>query len=496
MKEFDEFEKSLKDTFNDYSAEKPSSKLWIRINTSLVALYATKSSAIIGSVIAIVSIIALTLFVNSNEIIDNNLVNIRETELIVNTESNNTTNAQKKQAENDNKTKTNIVAITKQINNNIESEKQNNLKKSNTTAFNNTIVRNEEKEISTSVNANLIKTTVIVDEVLRENNTSSVNNSTSELVSLNIDNRINFREKKPVYNKEAELISVPLLKHDYSNNTKVNVEMEPIRPIGSKRSVIHYNYDFFLGGQYNYSQIKLDPTNSYDKDFNKNSTALDYNFGTNINVYKDNWFVRLGLNYNKYTEHYFYNTSSISVDSTVYNYTFISRSYTQIITGWNTNVGGGIDSIPIYEQSVVETTNQNSVAEYDTARVINNYEYKNEYSVINIPLLVGREFDMESFVFDFAAGVSWSHIVKCNAYVLEPENGEMIPMNENNSLIKKDIFNAVLSLGAGYKLSRSNIIFVRPELYYNLNSIIDKKYIENHKMYQMRFSLGLRYTIR
>ena len=45
-------------------------------------------------------------------------------------------------------------------------------------------------------------------------------------------------------------------------------------------------------------------------------------------------------------------------------------------------------------------------------------------------------------------------------------------------------------------MNRANIVFVRPELYYNFNSIFDKTYFDKHKMYQMRISLGVRFIIR
>lgn len=509
MKEFNDFEKSMKNAFDDYAKVKPSKMLWLRISGSLLTIFVLGNSYFKGFAITAAGIIGLALVINHNSTSIGNEIHKSElkTEISVNENTinenkNNTTNisiennskkgANTMQPNNNEVNRGNEISII--ATNKEENISQNNIKKiskvdlsvekpediQNTQSEKRILARAEVQNIQESTMLIESKTNLIANDE-KEAGDNAIYTDIEESNSSNVDNKI---------------IYMPIISNINEADNKSIIESISAKPIAYSQKALSYNYDLFVGGQISYSDIELNPNNVYDKDLYKKSFQMDYNYGANVNIYKKDWYIRIGLNYNKYTEQYNYGTTSIKVDSTSHDYYFINRSYSQTISGWNTNIGGGIDSIPIYTQTMTETVEDKSFMEYDTTNSIYTNEYMNEYSIINIPLLVGREFDFESFVFNISAGISWSHIIKNSVYALDSETGKMVYIDDDNSNMSKDIFNGVISATAGYKLGRANTVFFRPEFYYKLNTIFDKKYFDTHNMYQMRFSVGLRYTIR
>ncbi len=525
MKEFDVFEKNLKDTLGAYSETKPSKKLWVRISTSLLLLPLLSNTYLKGFIIAAISVAGISWAISSNNFSNNNdNINADSNSEIAITNTNNSTegynnttesinlNSEDK-AENSKLENKFEGKSVKQIdnytlaNNNSGTIKQKTKSSNSIDKSKNNVNNKNIKRTSIVATTNILddKTNIIKPEkilvsrinVKEEEKTSASNINKaveSKAIAQNTQQRQSIKPSNKPIIKEYSLLSLNSVMNMKINHIAMTrTHIEPIKPI---RNRVWYNYELAVGGQLNYSDISLNPINISDKELNKSSLMLDYNYGGNINLYRNKWFIRLGINYNNYSEQYSYSTTSLKIDSSVYSYFVINRSYTQTITAWNHNVGPGVDSIPIYTQTVVETKTENSITEYDSTKEIHNYQYKNEYSMINIPFSLGREFNYNSFVFDVAAGVSWSRIIKTNAYILDPESGEVLDIDNNNPIINKNIFNGTLSIGAGYKINRANIVFIRPELYYNFNSIFDKTYFDKHKMYQMRISLGVRFIIR
>ena len=300
-------------------------------------------------------------------------------------------------------------------------------------------------------------------------------------------------------NKSADKIKYSIVKMKLIQNSRfANSEFENPKYllINNRKRGLYYDYELFMGPNLNYSRFTLNPNNSSDKELNKSSLLPSYHFGANYNLYYKNWFVRTGINYSTLKEQINYNTTSMNIDEHSYYYTIITRNYRWDTTGWNTNIAGAIDSIPIVRLIVTQSSSNNSITEYDTSITTQNLQYNNTYSSINIPLLLGRRFNFDLFSFDVATGISWSHINTMETHVLDPKSGEVYTLNNHSKDIKKDVFNGVLAIGIGYRLNGFNTLFLKPELQYNFNSIFDRTNFNKYKVYQIRISIGLRYQIK
>ena len=555
MKEFDVFEKNIRDSLEGFNEIKPSNKLWSRIRKSLMIMTFNNNVYFKGLLIALFSILSLAYLLNDNTYLIANVIS-KETAIdMSNTESIDQSiaivNAKSIMIGSDslidNEFDKSIISLddnvkkdfTDQVENKSiknKSNKENSLNKAslildseNDVLLEGGYLVKNKIEISNTVNKNtaLLATTTkhmsaknidIIsaiennDEIINaDDNEKSYDNSdkkgsnvtksasaklaTTNINSSNINNSGIKTQQQLRVNEIAlnnyYLKTMPLIEYKFNSyNVMKGVSSDLIYMHPHKKSIT-YNYELFTGGILSMSSIYLNPDNMSDNDLDKSSLMLDYYYGGNLNVYRNNWFIRLGVNYSNYTEKFNYNTTSENIDSTVFIYYLVNNSYVQTITGYNVI---GLDSIPIYGQTSVETTEENSNIEYDTTMVTNKYLYKSNYSVVNIPLIIGREFDFESFVITAGAGLSYSRIINNTAYVLDPINGEVLNIDKNSKLVNRNIFNGVINIDAGFKYDRS-IIFLRTELYTNLNTIFDKQYLDKHQMYQLRLSAGVRFIM-
>ncbi len=524
MKEFDVFEKNMKEALGGLEETKPSKVLWFKISSSLLFLSIFKSAYFKAIIIATVSAVGITWFINNSNASDinseRNAINTKIENTAASTEVaniNNTTlfnndnsKEQAKQYDNEeiNKKTSLQLGIT---NNNNELVVNLNANNGHLTIDNNEI-DSKPNNVSSAITVedNNDENLLAVSSSIKNNNTVEnnetrviktgviVNDNTEENTIVTKDILKNYDEETAtptsLEDMNAEIMIMPIRKFNYEPNmVKIdNATHSNIRPIKPMKKRIGFNYDAFAGFDIDNSIISLAPNDIAENDLNKSSIMYSYNIGGNINVYRDKWFLRLGVNYNQYSEEYNMKSSTLIVDEYTSTYFIIHRDYTQTLTGWSVQ---GNDSIPIYSQTVVETFEEKTSTNYDTTITANNYLYRNDYSFINIPITFGREFEYKSFIFDVAAGVSWTRVMKNNASIFDAESGNLINANAVSPISKKNIFNGVLSIDAGYKFG-NKLIFIRPELYTHLNSIFDNTYLQEHKMYQYRISAGIRFTIQ
>jgi hypothetical protein len=515
MKEFDAFENSIKESVGGFADTKPSRMLWIKINASLLFAFLLRKTSLIVGTLSLATIASFSLIYSNNTTSlnnDNNTIKELHTNAINNSKKeplNKTNNKSLSKINKPSKTietskmpKTNNTSIitynTKNTKDNIAHRNHDN-KNQNSSAIaliskplntNNPRLKRLSKTTSISNNnSNIINTTYAVNTQKNSPKKTENNNLTNESITNDI-------QKSNLISLNYQVLSMPLISSTNKYSTKSLMQNPVYKVTTNQGRKIYSDYEIFMGPNLNYSKFGLNPNNISDKELNKSSLLPSYHFGGNYNLYYKNWLIRSGLNYSTINEQINYTTTTLNIDSRTYFYTITSNTYTWDTTGWNTNVGGVLDSIPIVSLGVHQSSNQNSVTISDSTITTQKLQYKNSYTSINIPLLIGRRFNFDRFIFDIATGISWSHITKFETHILDPINGEVIIANQDNSTIKKDVFNGVLSIGAGYRLNGVNTLFIRPELQYNFNSIFDKSNFNNYKVLQMRLSIGLRYSIR
>ncbi len=529
MKEFDSFESSIKKSVENFNDIQPGRMLWFRINMRLffVSLF-QKSSLLIGlisfillaSFISLVSIdrhynnstsIALTKTTNTriNNMLFHNTIKEQIALLNIPSVNNNTISASLIE---------NSYTQTGKLDNTTNSFSYTHTGLSHYYSTNTTIkpsihhkTNNTERNTENQMN----KYASLAKGYISPKSTSPNKDNTATKTPARLQNTLSLN-KQPRQKQNNKTLTKVEHSESFNNETaaKIKYGIVKMKLIKNSRSTIsgfgnpkyqliknrkrgfYYDYEIFMGPNLNYSLFKLNPDNVSDKELNKSSLLPSYHFGANYNLYYKNWFVRTGINYSTIKEQINYNTTSMNIDEHSYYYTIITRNYRWDTTGWNTNIAGAIDSIPIVRLIVTQSSSNNSITEYDTSITTHYLQYKNTYSSINIPLLVGRRFNFDLFSIDVATGISWSHINAMETHVLNPKSGEVYTLTNQSKDIKKDVFNGVLAIGIGYRLNGFNTLFLKPELQYNFNSIFDRTNFNKYKVYQFRISIGLRYQIK
>jgi len=514
MKEFDAFENSIKESIGGFADTKPSRMLWVKINASLLFAFLLRKTSLIVGTLSLATIASFSLIYSNNttSLNNNNAIKELHTKTINNSNNKTISNTNNKdlseitkpsenidKSEISNRNNTSITTIkTNNTKNNIAQINHNN-KSQNSSAV--ASINKPSNTNSTSIKSIAATTSISNNNRNRVNTTYAINTQKSSPKKTENNNLINEsitndRQNSDLIPSNYQVLRMSLIRSTNKYATESLMQNPVYKITANQGKKVYSDYEIFMGPNLNYSIFELNPNNISDKELNKSSLLPSYHFGGNYNLYYKNWIIRSGLNYSTINEQINYTTTTLNIDSRTYFYTITSNTYTWDTTGWNTNVGGALDSIPIVSLGVQQSSNQNSVTISDSTISTQKLQYKNSYTSINIPLLIGRRFNFDRFVFDVATGISWSHITKFETHILDPINGEVIVANQDNSNIKKDVFNGVFSIGAGYRLNGLNTLFIRPELQYNFNSIFDKSNFNNYKALQMRLSIGLRYSIK
>jgi len=482
MNELDAFEKSIKAELEGFDQIKPSKVLWFKINATLMIKWLLNPRVLLSSVVTIIILLSFGWLLSSDTAIN---VNDNQTQkLSVQVESNRTYSTPEPLTKEIGKSQSikgdelNNLSI-KNNNINTSTQKHSSNNKSNTTFI----------KVKTSTNK------TINSEQENENTEGSKISYVSEKKTANNRNTkektsgfvVNSGSEVPGNNKkrEEELLikGKPLPWFRDFKSYSIMADFQP--PYNHYVRNFWFDYEVYAGAGFTHSELIFNPEQNFE-----NPLTTSYHIGGGIVVNYNRWFVRSGLEYSRLSKKYSYESNYIAYDSTTFYYTVYHNNYVYDTIGWNTNIGGGIDSIPIIGLTVIQSQTQESYLVTDSSQKTINQKLKNSYSMVNIPLVFGRSFNYKGFVFDLAAGINWTHIVSAEAWVIDSKTNSIIKIDQSSNLINKDFYTGLLSFGAGYRFSESSLIFIRPELQYNLNSANS-----NQKIYQYRITTGLRFTL-
>ncbi len=284
----------------------------------------------------------------------------------------------------------------------------------------------------------------------------------------------------------------------FSNNSQPktnNIEASTPFILKSKKRIYANSIEVFAGPNVAFNNLSTTDI-SYDQYIllrnESESPKLSYHIGANYKTYYNKWFMSFGINYHRIDDRATYSLPTLDIDSVVSSYMVFNTTYNKVITGYIQNPNDTSSLIPVYDIIVSQDTSFVNDIYYDTNKVVKNYSYTNSYSYIEVPLMLGREFRYKQMVFDLAGGVSWGRLIKSEVMIPNLDRNKMLETQQTETIIVKNTFNAILGVGVGYQINENNVLFARPELRYNINSIFDKTYPIDQKYLQLRLSLGMR----
>lgn len=230
------------------------------------------------------------------------------------------------------------------------------------------------------------------------------------------------------------------------------------------------------------TQTRLSEAGAYEEYLNlrndSESDAWTWSAGADIRVHFKNWFIQTGINYSSYKNNKDFNYSYSVYDSV--------NSHFEYDTTWvwvynPPNLGfplmTGIDTIwvPVYQDIHVED------------------QGKNEWSYLEIPVLIGHQFVSGKFGFEVASGVSMGFLTKSKGSLPRfPGTEGMENLEDLNGVINKTMLNWLLQVGISYQLSERWSIIAQPYYKQSLQSVFDKNYPIDQRFKAFGLKCGLR----
>ncbi|MDP2723755.1 MAG: outer membrane beta-barrel protein [Bacteroidales bacterium] len=211
---------------------------------------------------------------------------------------------------------------------------------------------------------------------------------------------------------------------------------------------------------------------------NSESDTWTWSAGADIRVHWKNWFVQSGINYSRYKNNKNYDYSYSVYDSV--------NSHFEYDTTWvwiynPPNLGyplmTGIDTIwvPVYQDIHVEDRGNN------------------EWSYLEIPILIGHQFDFGKFGLEIASGVSMGFLMKSKGSLPRFPDAHGMENLENISVeINKTMLNWLLQVGVSYQINDRWSVIAQPYYKQNLQSVFDKNYPIDQRFKAFGLKCGLR----
>ncbi len=273
------------------------------------------------------------------------------------------------------------------------------------------------------------------------------------------------------------------------------IESTGYKPLYQYKQRYSSQLEIFAGPNIAYNNLEVnDPTYNEHTSLRleNEDPKLSYHLGINYKTYYEKWFISLGINYHRIEDRATYSLPTIDIDSAMSSYMVFRTTYNQAIVGYVQNPNDTSSLLPIIELQVSQDTSFVNEVYYDSTKSVKRYSYTNSYSFIEVPLMIGREFRYKHFVFDIAGGISWQRLIKYQVNIPDMDNNQLLDLNQTETILVHNTFNGILGLGVGYQLNEGYVLFARPDIRYNLNSMFEKDYPVSQKYLQLRISIGMR----
>ncbi len=228
------------------------------------------------------------------------------------------------------------------------------------------------------------------------------------------------------------------------------------------------------------SKVSGDNNDDYENLRNENeSSALSWTAGGDIQIHFKKWFIQTGINYSVYRNNKNYNYSYQLIDS--------ANSYYNYDTIWV-----WIYDPPNLEYPVMVGIDTTWVPVYDDISVIDNGT--NEWSYLEIPILLGYNIKYKKFGFELATGISFGFLMNYSGAIPRYSDMKGIEnLDKFDEVINNTMYNYNLQLGVTYSISNNWELL--SQLYYkqNLKSIFKDNYPIDQRFRAIGLNIGLRY---
>ena len=227
----------------------------------------------------------------------------------------------------------------------------------------------------------------------------------------------------------------------------------------------------------------------------KEQRIITPNLGLNVKYHINNWFIQSGIAYAEYGENRNYLQTTTLHDTIGYSKQVIDRYYTYDTTGWIQDPKNSSVLIPVFDAIEHIDTNYRWVHRDSLYYEHQNVYAQNRYRYIEIPAMVGYEFQFKNLGVQVATGVSVGFRVNSSGKFLDSQNN-LIDINSSNSQYSNTMMNYILSVGVKYNLNKNLSIIAQPIYKTNLNSLIKSGIGTDTRYHSFGVNVGINYIIK
>lgn len=211
---------------------------------------------------------------------------------------------------------------------------------------------------------------------------------------------------------------------------------------------------------------------------NNESPALSWSAGADVQVHWKNWFVQTGLNRSVYKNYKNYNYDYPVLDSAncYFDYdTVWVWIYNPPELGYPVMVGIDTVWVPVYENINVEDKGNNA------------------WNYLEIPVLIGYQFNRRRFGLEVATGVSMGFLINAKGSLPRlPDAEGMEDLDGLSGEINPTMFSYVLRAGISYRINSGWSVIAQPYYKQNLRSVFKNNYPIDQKFRAFGLNFGVR----
>ena len=261
-----------------------------------------------------------------------------------------------------------------------------------------------------------------------------------------------------------------------------------------------YNWSLGLNANYKIKNFNIQAGIAFTK-YTENYTYTDENITTN--TYNDKRFMATGeyTYIDKYTDWVIYGShTEIEIDTVSSSYELVEYEVEHAIivdTVWSYNIDSSavivMDSTQVIKYDTITAVKYDSidVVVVDTVKEIHFVDVKNQYSYIEIPIMIGYEFNAKhKFSYVINAGLVTGIFINAKGKGITLSN-EIVDLNSLPFM--KLNFTGMATAGVHYKFSTEMSLILEATFRKNLNSIYESDYFMEKRFNSLGLRIGVKY---
>ena len=193
--------------------------------------------------------------------------------------------------------------------------------------------------------------------------------------------------------------------------------------------------------------------------------------GANVKFHYNRFFIQSGLTYSSYGEKNSYQTTSELHDTSDSHYTYgINTYHTYDTIGWIDDLFQPGVVVPHLSATLHTDTVSSTWNTIDSAYYMYKKDIaKNRYHYIEIPIMIGYQFEYKSWSLSTAGGLSYGfRVAQAGSYI---SDNQLKSIDNENSPYSNGVINGIVSIGLGYAITDEISLMVQPTYKTNLSEL-------------------------